>query len=165
MFIQFKRHIGLCSQGVLSYTLSWRFSVPNETVSGRFAPRSRWWTRTASCTRHLRPIETRWQLGFTFYGFLWNPQFKVWILQMEILLISRVLGEQGGAKDRQSQSFHKIQPFLVHTTFSLYNTHIGGNLKPGQLLHNNELSAQQYSSIIYKQTEKCLHSNVPIQGR
>ena len=43
---------------------------------------------------------------------------------MEILLISRVLGEQGGAKDRQSQSFHKIQPFLVHTTFSLYNTHI-----------------------------------------
>ena len=42
---------------------------------------------------------------------------------------------------------------------------LGGNPKPGQLLHNNESSTEQYSNILYKQTEKCLHSNVPIQGR
>ena len=95
----------------------------------------------------MRLIETRWQLGFTFYCFLWNPQFKVWILQMEILLISRVLGEQGGAKDRQSQPFHKIQPFLVHTTFSLYNTHLG--LVGIRSLGN------------FCTTMNCLNSNIP----
>ena len=65
---------------------------------------------------------------------------------MEILLISRVLGEQGGAKDRQSQSFHKIQPFLVHTKFSLYNTHLG--LERIRSLGN------------FCTTKNCLHSNI-----